>query len=391
MITILRIRLKLYIHELSIFFGLLAMSILFTFIFGASFKSNYKPLICIVDQDQSYLSQTFVESLNYNTTIKTLITDEETASKHVKSDKAIASILFEKGFNDAFNHNQAKVTLVKTKDIAEIYLVKNIIQKTAFTINHDTLVYNSTLNYLRQNEIQINEKSLMDSISKTAKDSWNKKLTYHLNSYFHNHYVADENATLKHYLIGYALMFSIFFVFFGIGSIIDEKRNYVWQRQIVSPISRLSVTTGNMIATTFMGFLQIFFMVYGGKFLFGIDWGQHDLSVLIVLTAFVFSTTCLGLLIASLVKTQQQLSSIVPIITVGTSMLGGCMWSLEMIDSKILLFLADLTPQKWALQSIEKMVIYGYGMEIILLPISILILMGIVYLLLAWSFTRKRA
>ena len=55
------------------------------------------------------------------------------------------------------------------------------------------------------------------------------------------------------------------------------------------------------------------------------------------------------------------------------------MWPLEIVNNKILLFLAELTPQKWAMQGIENIAAKGMGFEAALLPTIILLSMGIIF------------
>jgi ABC-2 type transport system permease protein len=80
------------------------------------------------------------------------------------------------------------------------------------------------------------------------------------------------------------------------------------------------------------------------------------------------------------------LSAIAPILLTGMGMIGGCMWPLEIINSKVLLFMANLTPHKWALESIENLIITG---EIQIKSVLIILFMGIGYLFVG-SFVYKR-
>jgi ABC-2 type transport system permease protein len=61
-------------------------------------------------------------------------------------------------------------------------------------------------------------------------------------------------------------------------------------------------------------------------------------------------------------------------------MLGGCFWPLEIVSSKPLLLLSNITPQKWAIYSIEKVMIHGAGFEEVLFSVLVLVGMGIVYM-----------
>ena len=92
--------------------------------------------------------------------------------------------------------------------------------------------------------------------------------------------------------------------------------------------------------------------------------------------------TALSLFIVSMMKTMSQLGAVSPIVLTGMGMLGGCMWPLEIITSKVLLVLANFTPHKWALSAIEGVVIYGKIDNGTLVSVAVLLLMGIGYLVM---------
>ena len=89
-----------------------------------------------------------------------------------------------------------------------------------------------------------------------------------------------------------------------------------------------------------------------------------------------------SILMLKLMRYKHQLSTISPILLTSTSMLGGTMWPLDIVESKTLLFLADLTPQKWAVEGIEKIVMYGGGITDILPNIGLLILMSSIFFII---------
>jgi ABC-2 type transport system permease protein len=110
-----------------------------------------------------------------------------------------------------------------------------------------------------------------------------------------------------------------------------------------------------------------------GKYLLGVDWGNSMPGVLMVAAAFVFTVTSMGLLLSGVVKTHAQLSSITPVVLTSTSMLGGCAWPLEIVNNKLLLLLAELTPQKWAIQGMENIASKGMGFEAAVFPTLVLL------------------
>lgn len=52
------------------------------------------------------------------------------------------------------------------------------------------------------------------------------------------------------------------------------------------------------------------------------------------------------------------------------------MWPLDIVSNKVLLFLAELTPQKWAMQGMENIASRGMGFEAAVLPTIVLLAMG---------------
>jgi len=52
---------------------------------------------------------------------------------------------------------------------------------------------------------------------------------------------------------------------------------------------------------------------------------------------------------------------------------------LEIVNSKPLLLLAELTPQKWAMQGMESIASKGMGFEAAIFPTIVLLIMGILF------------
>ena len=55
------------------------------------------------------------------------------------------------------------------------------------------------------------------------------------------------------------------------------------------------------------------------------------------------------------------------------------MWPLDIVNNKVLLFLAELTPQKWAIQGMESIVSKGMGFEAAVYPAIVLMIMGVLF------------
>lgn len=380
MFAVLKVKILGYKNQLPLLLSFVAMMLIFTYIFGGSFSSkSVKPTVYIVDKAENNVSELLITKLQESKAIKLKEVGYDEAIESVERSKGIGSIVVEQGTEGI------KLSLMSINETRDTMMLKSLLSGISSVFRNDMKLADITYNYLDKTGIAVEKNMIQKDIMKEIGELRDKKTFYKTSSEFIDTDLYGYD-NLKQALAGFALFFSMFLVFFGIGNIVDEKKHYVWQRQLVSPIKNISILSGNVIATFIAGFMNILVMVYGGKYLFHIDWGKSDIGVLLLLGAFIFTITCLGLFISSFFKTQQQLSSIVPVITVSTSMLGGCMWPLEIIQSKTLLFIANLTPQKWALEGIKDMIMYGHGIESIVTPVLVLLLMGIIYLALGIRF-----
>lgn len=90
-----------------------------------------------------------------------------------------------------------------------------------------------------------------------------------------------------------------------------------------------------------------------------------------------FAIVALSLLITAIVKNMQQFNAILPIISVSMAMIGGAYWPIEIVESKLLLTLAKADPLYYGMQALEGIVVYGYPLSEVLIPVSVLVLMGV--------------
>ncbi|KPU44257.1 ABC-2 family transporter protein [Oxobacter pfennigii] len=210
-------------------------------------------------------------------------------------------------------------------------------------------------------------------------EAWKYKVPISVTAVTQNNSSAEGYDSLKHSMIGFSLFFSMYTMVFGIGTILSDRQYKTWQRMLISPVSKFSILGGTMVVAYLTGAIQMGVLILAGKYLLNIDWGNSMAGILMLAGAFVFTVTSMGLMLSGIVKTHEQLSSISPVVLTSTSMLGGCMWPLEIVSNKILLFLAELTPQKWAMQGMESIASKGMGFEAAVLPTIVLIAMGTLF------------
>ncbi len=182
-------------------------------------------------------------------------------------------------------------------------------------------------------------------------------------------------------IIGIVVMFVMFSVVLGMGDMLEEKKNLTWGRLSTTPTSRAVVVLGKIIVTFITGWIQIVILMLFGYFIMGVDWGSSVISTFLILSIYLLCVAGLGMLLATLVKTNAQLGAYSSILIVATSMLSGCYWPIELVP-EFMHKLAKLFPQYWALKGLGNTVNANMGLDSAVLPVIVLTFMGVLFFLM---------
>ena len=378
MISIVKLRLLRLKDEYLVFVIMTAMALGLTFIFGFSFNS-YRPSVILVDEDKSLYSKDFIAELKLIETFNFVDSDLNYASKQVEEGDAIVALVINEGFqNDIQKGNSITIGQIKVKDDTFILTLQESVRSLIIKMAGSKKVAEVTANFISAQK-PVNKEEIEKLAYKNVMDSWKFKNPLKVTSTVANTNKNSGYDAMKHSMIGFTIFFSMYTMVFSIGTILSDKQYKTWERMLTSPVSMTSILGGTMIVSFLVGIIQMVVLIVGGKYLIGIDWGESIAGIMMVTTVFVFTVTSMGLMLSGIVKTQAQLGAMTPVILTSTSMLGGCMWPLEIVNNKVLLFLAELTPQKWAIQGMENIAAKGMGFEAAIMPTIVLLAMGIVF------------
>ena len=379
MVSIIKLRLLRLRDDIAVFVLMTAMAFGLTAIMGVSFN-EYHPSIMIVDEDKSEYSVMLIDELKKNNMFNFIEADMEKAVEEVEEGNIPAALLIKQGFNrDIEGTDGVSLGLIKIKDDTLIFTLKEMVTGIAQKMSGGIKIADITADFISSySEGSDKDKIKISSYNKVM-ESWKYKNPISVSSMVYKSGTDSGYDGMKHSMIGFTLFFSMYTMVFGIGTILNDRQYKTWQRMLISPVSKTSILGGSLIVTYLLGVLQMGVLILGGIFLFHVDWGSSIAGILMITAAFIFSVTSLGLMLSGIVKTHAQLSSITPLVLTSTSMLGGCMWPLEIVNNKILLILAELTPQKWAMQGMESIASNGMGFEASVLPTIVLLVMGVIF------------
>lgn len=373
--VILKLRLLRLKESWYIYLIMMGMVFFLSFIFGSSgMGSNFKYPVYVVDEDVTEHSQTMVDELTSNSSFVFTVGTKNEGIESVEAGDSLCMVIIESGFAKSIDNDEApKIGIINTKDSMEAFQLRSVVSSASTKSINAVKLVELIHGYIDDD----NHKEIKTNVLTKLRNSWTYKVPVKVTSEtLAAEKSFDYNSTTH---IGFTVMFSMFTFIIAVGSILQDKKYGTWQRQKISPLTNAQMIGGNMLFAFLIGFIQVMLLVIVGKYVFGMNWGNDMPALIILIAALVFCGVCLGLMMVSLVKTYEQLTSLNPVILVSTSMLGGCMWPLEIINSKLLLNLANITPQKWAVQGLKEIIAYGGGVSDIVLPTGILILMGIVF------------
>jgi len=187
-------------------------------------------------------------------------------------------------------------------------------------------------------------------------------------------FVYDGNL---HTLFGFSLFFVIYTIGYSVFQIMTEKNSGIWDRMILSPVRKWEMYAANFLYSFLIGYTQVLIVFFVFRYIVKVDFRGTFTETLFALIPYVLAIVALSILITGLVKTVQQFNAVIPIVSLGTAMLGGAFWPLEIVESKFMLTLAKFVPITYGMEALSEITIYGNTTEEILYPVSILLLMTV--------------
>ncbi|CAM3955487.1 ABC transporter permease [Paenibacillus alkaliterrae] len=155
-------------------------------------------------------------------------------------------------------------------------------------------------------------------------------------------------------MIGLILMFVMMLLSQSIGLVMEDREQRTMARMYTAPLRSLDIAFGNFAGSMIVATIQLVIVLGLTYFAFGYSPGIPFGSMLIVLEFYLLAALGLVSAIAGLVRNSTQLSQINNLIITPTCMISGCFFPLSMLPD-FLQRLANFTPQKWALQAIDRL------------------------------------
>jgi ABC-2 type transport system permease protein len=349
---------------------------LFIVLFGSVFSRSFNATITIhcVDQDQSAVSKSFLRAVGH---VKgfTLQTDAPSALnerlQEVRDGKLSELVVIQKGFGKA----------VASGHPAEIRFYR--------VSGEDTVTgpIESVLNTVAN---QYQEQRVGAALSMAGRSPVEVKQL--LTPPIHIHEVTEGGAggkvnVLDRSVPGYTVMFVFFIILSMMRSFLSEKESGMLARLRSTPISPLAYLIGMWIPALLAVLIQCTILLTFGHVVYGIDLGDLSAVALIVLCLGICGTG-IGLAVSLLARGENHGRGITMLITLGGAALGG-LWLPEELMPHFAQVLSHFTPQFWAQQGFQQVMVHGAHIADIWKTLAVLLAFGAAGLIVAlWRFPR---
>lgn len=162
---------------------------------------------------------------------------------------------------------------------------------------------------------------------------------------------------------------------FGGVSIAKARQNGLIRRLACHPLTRTRLIAGKIYGLMLLGGVQTTVFLLAGRFLFGVHFGSHLVAILLLLLLYTWVAASLGVLIGSILHTEDKVVGLCVMIALLLGALGGCWWPTE-IGPPILHTIAQCLPSGWALAALHQLISFGGGFSEVARPMVLLMMFG---------------
>ncbi len=175
-------------------------------------------------------------------------------------------------------------------------------------------------------------------------------------------------------------------------SIYEEKKVGSFRRLMAAPLSRPALLAGKILPNFITALVQILVIFLFGSLglrLIGatpVPLENSLLGVALVSIAMALCASALGIVIAAIARTENQIGGMGTLVLWGMGLLGGCIAPAFLLD-RYLGPLPKIVPQYWANRAFDDLLLRGLGLQDVALELAVLLGFAILFFVIGlWRF-----
>jgi ABC-2 type transport system permease protein len=356
----------------------IVMAAFFGYVFsndvGGSSNSSKKVAsipIAIVDLDASATSAAIVASFGTASAVAVTVMTEENAISMVRSGKRHAAIVIPKNFGI-----DAGLAMARNQTTARPEVTIHFDPSKPYIVN----VMNGLLSQYAIKAVMVTQLNLSDTTLQLP------YTTTAIAAVAQSASSPRQYNSFAHSFAGMSVQFILFMgIDFGIGLLL-MRREDIWKRLRVAPISRADIILARIVASTLISIAFILAIYSVAMTIFGVRVDGSWLGFIAIVVAFAMLNASFGLLIATIGKSPEAARGLAIFATLILVMLGGA-WVPSFVFPEWLQSISHFTPTYWAVEGLSAMTWRGLGIGEAVKPIAVMLGFAMVFAVMAmWRF-----
>jgi len=182
--------------------------------------------------------------------------------------------------------------------------------------------------------------------------------------------VGSEINLVHQFLPGIITMFVLFAITLGSRALVEERKKGTLERLLTTRLSVGKLYMGKFLASVARGFVQTFILLTLAYMVFQLFTPLSFLMILFIALIFAAAASTLGLIIASIARTEDQAVWISVFFTMATVMLGGTFF--EIPEGSVLYIFSRVSINTYVNSAFKTMIIRGGSITDVTLELMVL-------------------
>ncbi len=377
------------------FVFILVMPLAFTLFFGILFGANsntQKLPVAVWDADGGAAAKQLVADLGKSAVVRTVAVNGADLEQEIADDKAAAGLVITAGYSQAVaDGKQAQLTIVSTQGSGGAATVASEIRSLAdeqVTVELASRAAAEAVWALRTYPLGAE----VSGIPETAAQA-RPIVAAALASPAASTKVVEAGAAANQIPSGFVLSspgMMVNFILFSLMTagiaLIVERQNGTLQRLMTTRLRRWELIGGKAAGMFCLTFAQQVLLLGVAQLFFGVDYLRDPAALLAMMVSLSLVASTLGLLLASVLKSEQALIATTVLVSMAVAALSGAWFPLE-ITGPAFQAVGHALPTAWILDGLRGIVVRGFDVADVLPALGVAVAWAAGFFALAvWRF-----
>ena len=334
-------------------FSLLLPIILFALMYGAfGGDTLFHGTANVVNEDDGIYSTVLLDQLEAIEEVDVELLTAEDADKKLDDSNLLMVIFIPEDFSENLDMGEPTQLLFKQRGNGgdEGQIVASIVRGVAEGINQQFQVYNEVnralagIDILPEN-IRIGVQQHLDEERQSPTVVVNEQT------------VGSTIDPVEIFLPGIVTMFVLFALTLSARTIVEERKNGTLERLLTTRLSVGQLFVGKFLSSVSRGFVQTLILLALGYIVFQIFTPLSFIQSLVIVLIFAAAASALGMVIATIARSEDGASMIAVFFTMATVMVGGTFFTIS--EDSVLYTLSQFSINTYANSALNTLIVEG--------------------------------